>query len=109
MRRNDGPSTPRREAPANPPSPPETPPADTTTLLGDLVIPGTIAVAAGGIILATAITWGAAEAAVGVGAAYLVYSAITGRGDLSGTLAVRLLTGVLRRLPAETEAGPGVE
>jgi hypothetical protein len=39
-----------------------------------------------------------------VGAGYLVYSAITARGDLAGSLAVRLLTGVLRRKDEDAEA-----
>jgi hypothetical protein len=95
MRRNDRPGTPRLEAPANPPSTTETSPEDSTSLL----VPAAVAVVAGGAVLAAAIAFGAAEAAVGVGAAYLVYSAILARTDLSGNVAVRLVTGALFRPP----------
>jgi hypothetical protein len=87
------------EPPPAPPAPGETP--SVAARLDEILVPGLLAVAAGGGILAIAVAWGAAEAAVGVGAAYLVYSAIVARGDLSGSLAVRLLTGVLRRPPAD--------
>ncbi len=83
---------PENDSPATAPS--------ATIPLGEAVVLATVAVAAGGVILAVAVTWGAAEAAVGVGAAYLVYNAITARGDLSGTLAVRLLAGAFRPPPA---------
>jgi hypothetical protein len=69
-----------------------------------VLVPSLVAAAAGGGILAIAVICGAAEAAVAVGAAYLVYSALTARGDLSGTLAVRLLTAVFRR-PTPPERG----
>ena len=87
------------ENPSAPPAPGEG--KSVATRVGEILVPGLIAVAAGGGILAIAVACGPAEAAVGVGAAYLVYTALTAGGDLSGNLAIRLLTGVLRRPPAE--------
>ena len=67
-----------------------------------------VAVTAGGIVLAAAVTWGAAEAAVGVGAAYLVYSSLTEqKNNLAGLLAVRLVGGFRRPPPAPVDEGPG--
>jgi hypothetical protein len=78
------------------------------TVAGLPLVPAALALGAGGVVLAVAIAWGAAEAAVAVGAGYLVYSAIAARGDLAGSLAVRLLTGVLRRKEEDAEsARPG--
>jgi hypothetical protein len=75
-----------------------------------LLVPAALAVGAGGVVLVIAIAWGAAEAAVAVGAGYLVYSAITARGDLSGMLAVRLLTGALRgNSPPPPSGGPRID
>ena len=99
MRENDSPVTPPSAAEATGSG------ASTIMPLGEAVVLATVAVAAGGVILAVAVTWGAAEAAVSVGAAYLVYSAITSRGDLSGSVAVRLLTGVFRSAAVEPAAG----
>ena len=73
-----------------------------TALLGAALVPAALALTAGGAVLVVAVAWGAAEAAVGVGAAYLVYSAVAGSGDLSGLLAVRLLTGALSRRSVAT-------
>jgi len=89
---------PMRPAFEDPPSPAEEG-KDAGLGLGEAMLLGAFAVTAGGVVLAIAITWGAAEAAVGVGASYLVYSALAGRADQSGTLAVRLLTGAFRRHP----------
>jgi hypothetical protein len=87
--------------PSPSPAPSGAPSAAPST--AEILVPGLVAVAAGGGILAIAVVCGAAEAAVAVGAAYLVYSALAARGDLSGSLAVRLLTGAFRRPPpAET-------
>jgi hypothetical protein len=112
MRTSDGSasSRPRGDAPARAPSASEgseLPPA--APLGAVLLLPAAVALGASGVVLAVAITWGAAEAAVAVGAGYLVYSAINGRSDLGGTLAVRLLTGVLRRQPSVPEGEPPVE
>jgi hypothetical protein len=108
MANNDNPVGPRFDEHESPPSAPE-PPADgrpVGTILRDALVPAAIAVTAGGVILVVAIAWGAAEAAVGVGAAYLVYSAATGRTDLSGALAVRLLTSALRSQPTPIVGAP---
>ncbi len=90
MRNNDDP------VPATPPAPTDATPEVTGTRVRNALLLGAFAVTAGGAVLVVAVTWGAAEAAVGVGAAYLVYNAMTGGGDVSGALAVRLLT-MLRR------------
>ncbi len=74
--------------------------------IGEILVPGIVAVGVGVGIVAVAVTWGAAEAAVGVGAAYLVYAAITSNENLSGSLAVRLLTAVFRRPPPEGAPAP---
>ena len=67
---------------------------------------GAAAVAAGGVVLVVAVTWGAAEAAVGVGAAFLVYTALTDQQkSLAGLLAVRLIGGFRRPPPAPESAG----
>ncbi len=70
--------------------------------LGEVLLSAAVAVTAGGVVLVVAIVSGAAEAAVSVAAAYLVYSAVVERTDLSGALAVRLLTAALRRPPARS-------
>jgi hypothetical protein len=104
MRSQDGTASvgidPRSDGAAN--TKPEEP--KPPTALGVSVVPAALALGAGGVVLAVAIAWGAAEAAVAVGAGYLVYSAITARGDLAGSLAVRLLTGVLRRKDKDEDA-----
>ena len=110
MHENDTPVEARLEALGDP----APPPADAVNADGPSVAArvgvalavATVAVAAGGAILAAAVTWGAAEAAVGVGAAYLVYTAITDqKGNLSGLLAVRLIGGFRRPPPASEEPG----
>jgi hypothetical protein len=70
-----------------------------------------IAVGAGAGILAAAVTWGAAEAAVGVGAAFLVYASITGQtSNLPNLLAVRLIGGFRRASPGPAHpSGPTTE
>lgn len=73
---------------------------------GIAVAMAAVAVTAGGVVLAAAVAWGAAEAAVGVGAAYLVYTALTDqKNNLAGLLAVRLVGGFRR--PPEASEGPG--
>jgi hypothetical protein len=68
-----------------------------------------IAVGAGAGILAAAVTWGAAEAAVGVTAAFLVYTTITGQtSNLPNLLAVRLIGG-FRRPSAQPEHPSGTK
>jgi hypothetical protein len=89
MRNNDDPVG----DPAAPPSVPEAP------RLREALVPAAIALAAGGVVLTVAVAAGAAEAAVSVGAVYLVFSALTRRRDLSDPLVVRLLTGMLGRPP----------
>jgi hypothetical protein len=111
MRKNVHPERPRLEEHSDPPAGTEGTGEGQPVAkeMGEALAPATIALATGGVVLAVAVAWGAAEAAVAVGAAYLVYSAITMRGDLSGPLAVRLLTGVLRRQPAEAPVKPRAE
>jgi hypothetical protein len=101
MPNSDIPVGPRHDEPANPPSAPEPSGAGKPAgaPLGLALLPAAVAVSAGGVILAVAIVWGAAEAAVGVAAAYLVYSAVVEHTDLSGPLAVRLLTAMKRPSP----------
>jgi len=102
MPTNDDPAA-RRPADPAPPETPGGPPPP--ALLRDGLVLGACALTAGGVVLAVAIAWGAAEAAVGVGAAYLVYNALAARGDLSGALAVRLLTGMFRSPSAPPTSG----
>jgi hypothetical protein len=111
MRNTDDPVEPRSEEHADPLSAPAAAGAGTsvTASLGEALVPAALAVTAGGVVLVVAVAFGAAEAAVGVGAAYLVYSAVVGRGDLSGLLAVRFLTGALRRPPAANPSGPSAD
>jgi hypothetical protein len=67
-----------------------------------------IAVGAGAGILAAAVTWGAAEAAVGVTAAFLVYTSITGQtSNLPNLLAVRLIGGFRRPSPEPAHPSSG--
>lgn len=110
MDENDNSPVARLEAIGDPPPPSaDAASADGPSVgarVGVALAVATVAVAAGGAILAAAVAWGAAEAAVGVGAAYLVYTAITDqRGDLASLLAVRLIGG-FRRPPPASE-GPG--
>jgi hypothetical protein len=49
-----------------------------------VLLPAVVALGGGAGIVAAAVAWGAAEAAVGVGAAYLLYATLTGKtGDLT--------------------------
>jgi hypothetical protein len=90
MRNNDD--------PVGDPAPPSSPEAPTEApRLREALVPVAIALAAGGVVLTVAVAAGAAEAAVSVGAVYLVFSALTRRRDLSDPLVVRLLTGMLGR------------
>jgi hypothetical protein len=66
---------------------------------------GVLAIGAGAGIVAAAVTWGAAEAAVGVGAAYLVYTSLAGGGGDGALGTVLRLIAVARRPPPP--AGPG--
>jgi hypothetical protein len=66
-----------------------------------LVIVPAVALGGGAGIVAAAVAFGAAETAVGVGAAYLLYATLSGRaGALTGAVqaGVRALTFVARRL-----------
>ncbi len=99
MNNDDDPIGPRRFDPVTPPSPSDATPVNLGTRLRDGLVLGVFAVTAGGVVLVVAVAWGAAEAAVGVGAAYLVYNAMVGGPDVSGALAVRLLT-MFRAPPA---------
>jgi hypothetical protein len=66
-----------------------------------LVLIPVVALGGGAGIVAAAVAWGAAETAVGVGSAYLLYTTLTGRaGALTGAVqaGVRALTFVAKRL-----------
>jgi hypothetical protein len=90
----------------NPSAEPGSQPATTSTSIPIALALGAAALAAGGVVLAVAVTWGAAEAAVGVGAAYLVYTALTDQQkNLAGLLAVRLVGG-FHRVPEASGSPP---
>jgi hypothetical protein len=108
MRDNNRPATPSfDEHESQPPAPVGVGPSPAAGIAMTLVVPAVVGLGAGAGIVAAAVAWGAAEAAVGVGAAYLVYSTLSGRaGDLTAAvrLAVHVIAVTMRAHPAERGA-----
>jgi len=95
MRKTDRPDRPLLEADAGAPPPVPAPPEPTPP--SAYAIPAAIGLVAGGAVLTAAIVWGAAEAAVGVLAAYLVYNLVSGRASPDVAVSgISRLTTILR-------------
>jgi len=70
-----------------------------------VVVPAAIALGFGGAVLAAAVAWGAAEAAVGVLSAYLVYDLVTG-GSKASSLVLGGISRIATVLRAPEHAPP---
>jgi hypothetical protein len=90
MSRTNDAATPMLEEPGG--TPPEGP--SPAHIVLTIVVPAVVALAGGAGVVAAAVTWGAAETAVGLAAAYGVFLGVSGRaGELVGEVraAVRMI------------------
>ena len=101
MRERKHPATPMLEEEGSPPEPPAPSSPEEHPSAAGYAVPAAIALGFGGAVLAAAVAWGAAEAAVGVLSAYLVYDLVTGRGKANNLV----LSGISRI--ATVLRGPG--
>src|SRR6185437_14764269 len=107
MRDRRHPATPMLEGDTDPPEPPPptSAPPEQPPSVAAVAVPAAIALGFGGAVLAAAVAWGAAEAAVGVLSAYLVYDLVTG-GSKASSLVLGGISRIATVLRAPEHAPP---